>query len=81
MTKRESKRAEAAYLVRFTESEDKTLRQRAESRNLTVASVLRAGVGFPPMEHGGARQGAGRPPGKAKSTKPAKKSTKKGKGA
>lgn len=61
MIKRTLKASEKAYLVRFTEDEDKTLQRKAEQTGLTVAGVLRAGVGMPPMDRGGARKGAGRP--------------------
>lgn len=50
----------AAYLVRFTADEAALVRSRADAEEMTVAALLRAGVGFPPMEHGGKREGAGR---------------------
>ena len=50
------------YLVRFTTEEDKTLTSRAAVEELSMAGLLRKGVGLEPMEHGGVRKGAGRPP-------------------
>lgn len=48
-------------LLRFTDEEDAELVRRAEVERVTVSTLLRKGVGLPPLERGGAREGAGRP--------------------
>lgn len=51
-------------ILRFTDEEDIALVRRAEQQGVTVSTLIRAGVGLPPLERGGARQGAGRRPAK-----------------
>jgi hypothetical protein len=57
------KLADCAYLVRFTAAEDRVIQAKAKAAEMTVSGVLRAGVGLPPLDRGGARPGGGRPKG------------------
>lgn len=47
--------------VRLTPDEDEALQLRADDEGLSVAGLLRKGVGLPPLGRGGVREGAGRP--------------------
>ena len=57
------------YLVRLTPGEAEQIKARAETEGRSIAGTIRAALGLPQLERGGAREGAGR--------KPAKKARKK----
>ncbi len=51
-------------VLNFTDEEDRELITRARQEGGTVSTLIRAGVGLPPLERGGVREGAGRKPAK-----------------
>lgn len=62
--------SQAQYLVRFSLDEAAALQAEAYEANMSVASVIRAHCGLPPLERGGLREGGfGRPVKKAKKKK------------